>query len=186
MRARVALLAGSLLFLVAATPSRTYKRALKAHTEELIVYEGFETALIMRATLLTRDFRDTYADERRTLTGTSDEEHADFVRRNREDATAYHEVVFSSDSPKPNHQFGTGEDGWMLRLEADGQPQSLVTVYELDKPTSVQRALFTHLNIWSELWVARFASTVENPRLVELHVGSGYGHGTLSWDLSSH
>ena len=72
----------------------------------------------------------------------------------------------------------------MLRLEADGQPQSLVTVYEVDKPTSVQRALFKHLNIWSDLWVARFASTVEDPRLVELHVGSGYGNGTLSWDLA--
>lgn len=179
-----AVLLGTLAFLVAAAPSRSYKRVFKQHTEELTIHQGFATALILRGTLLTPRFRTEYADARRVLTGTTDTEHADFARRSGEDAAAYHEVVFSTDSPMDVDSFGTTDDGWILRLEADGQPQSLVTVYEVDKPTSVQRALFPHLNIWSELWVARFARTVESPRLVELHVGSGFGNGTLHWDLA--
>lgn len=182
MRRSAALLLASVLFLTAATPTRTYKRALKEHTEELVVYQGFETALILRATLLTPGFRETYAQERKALTGTTAEEHADYLRRSREDALAYHEVVFSADSPMGLERFGTDESGWTLRLEADGKPQALVTVFEVNKPTSVQQALFTHLNIWSNLWVARFARTVDAPSQVSLHIGSGFGNGTLTWE----
>ncbi|MCO4744485.1 MAG: hypothetical protein KC912_06850 [Proteobacteria bacterium] len=183
MKRGLAVLVATLLFTVAATPSRDYRRSLKTHTRQLNVHQGFETALIMRATLLTESFRREYADARRDLTGTTDEDHADFVRRNAEDAAVYHEVVFSSDSPKPGHSFGSTDDGWIVRLTADGQDQALVSVHEVDKPTTVQRALFTHLNIWSELWIARFASTVPAPARVEMHVGSGYGNGSLLWEL---
>jgi hypothetical protein len=181
MRRGVAVLVSSVLFLAAAAPTRPYKRALKAHTEDLVVYQGFETALILRATLLTPSFREVYAEERRALKATTDADHAEFLRRSREDATAYHEVVFSADSPMGLDRFGTDDSGWALRLEADGEPQALVTVYEVTKPTSVQQALFSHLNIWSELWIARFARTVERPAQVDLHIGSGFGHGVLRW-----
>lgn len=181
MRRQAAFLLAALVLLAAASPTRSYKKALREDTRELVLYQGFQTALIMRATLLTPEFRGAYAEERRRLTGTHTEEHADFLRRNEEDAAVYYEVVFSSDSGLPEHHFGTTDQGWRLRLEADGQAQELVTVHEIRDPTTVQRALFKHLNIWSELWVARFAKTVNAPRVVELHVGSGYGHGTLTW-----
>lgn len=181
MRRQAAFLLAAVVLLAAASPTRSYKKALREDTRELVLYQGFQTALIMRATLLSPKFRTAYADERLRLTGTTAEEHADFVRRNAEDAAVYHEVIFSSDSALPEHHFGTTDQGWRLRLEADGQRQELVTVHEIRDPTTVQRALFKHLNIWSELWVARFANTVTNPRVVELHVGSGYGQGTMSW-----
>src|SRR5690606_33445768 len=74
------------------------------------------------------------------------------------------------------------EPGWSIVLEADGVEQPLVSVEHLRDPTPMQRALFPQVTIWAEMYVARFQRTVSSPDRVEMHVGSGYGHGTITWE----
>jgi hypothetical protein len=162
---------------------RTYDRQLDAHTQKLVIYDGFATALIMRGTYLSAEFRDLMADERERLIQPADADRIEFARRMDDDGSAYHEIVFSADSAlEEADQFGTSDDGWILRLMADGQEETLVTSYRVRRPSPLHQNLYSHLNIWSELWIVRFARTVESPDEVILHVGSGYGNGTLRWE----
>ncbi len=183
--AAVALLAGSLASATERADERAWERFIDGWTRELVVYEQFSTALILRGTYLDGQVRARIADERRRRLGLTQAEHAEFLRVMQEDDAIYHEVVFSADSSLPNGRvFGT-EDGWHVRLTADGAPEALVTVFREIKPNPLQRALYVHLNRWSDLWVARFAKTNPSARVIELQVGSGYGVGSLRWDLGS-
>ena len=165
---------------------RDYKRAYKAHTREMKVYFGLETALILRGTLLTRDFRDAMSQERKRRLNATETDHREFVARMQRDHTGFHEVVFSADSPAYDDHgrapFGGDDAGWQVRLEADGTQEPLVEVYRVRKPTPLHLALYQHLNLWSELYIARFERTVQQPSHVEFIVGSGFGNGTLIWD----
>jgi hypothetical protein len=143
-------------------------------TREMVIYEAFSTALILRGTYLHHDLRAALADERRSRLGLTAEDHADFVRQMAEDDAIYHEVVFSADSGMAAaRDFGT-EDGWHIRLTADGVDQPLVTVFRERRPNPLQIALYTHMNRWSDLWIARFGKSVAQPKEVVFQVGSGY------------
>lgn len=187
MKRRVALLALAVLGLTAADGSararRAYEREYREHTRELTVTRDFSTALKLRGTLLTEDFRDTLAAERQRLLDPTDDNHERFVTRMDDDAGAYHEVVFSADSSVPGKMlFGPGDDRWNVRLEADGTLQELVTVYRVRRPTPLHRGLYPHITKWSELYIARFHRSVAHPQRVVFHVGSGHGHGELVWE----
>jgi hypothetical protein len=149
--AAVALLAGSLASATERADERAWERFIDGWTRELVVYEQFSTALILRGTYLDGQVRARIADERRRRLGLTQAEHAEFLRVMQEDDAIYHEVVFSADSSLPNGRvFGT-EDGWHVRLTADGAPEALVTVFREIKPNPLQRALYVHLNRWSAL-----------------------------------
>jgi hypothetical protein len=168
----------------AAKPRKAYVRFVEHHTRELILYSHFETALILRGTYLSGDVRAALADERRRLLAPTDEDHAAFVETLRADGAAYHEVVFSADSAMADaRRFGPPGTvhGWSVRLEADGHDEKLVTCTMERNPNPLQRSLYPHFNRWSDLWIARFEKTVQNPREIVLVVGSGYGNGRLVW-----
>lgn len=169
------------VLLGAASPRKRYLNVYEAWTRELFVYWDVETALILRATYLSDEMREAIADERARLLGTSD--GPEYEQRLDSDGAAYHEVVFSADSGLPSaDKFGTSDDGWIIELRADGTLEPLVTAYRVRKPNPLQRALYPHYNLWSDLWIARFQRTVTSPRRVELHVGSGYGNGKVVWE----
>lgn len=185
MRARPfhALVLVALLAIGLGAKRKDYVQLYEAHTRQLLIYQGFATALNLRATLLTPRFRRAIAQERSRLLGPIDADEQAFLDRLMSDGEAYHEVVFSADSGlDEGGRFGTTDDGWILELLADGQPQPIVTVYKVRKPNPMQRSLYPHFNVWSELWIARFERNVPDPRVVELRVGSGYGHGELRWE----
>lgn len=164
-------------------PRRHYLRAHAAVTEKLLIYEGFHTALLMRATLIDPVFVDALAMERARLLGPALQDPNALIEEMRLDREGVFEVVFAADSALPHgEQFLIDEPGWSLVLEADGVEQPLLTVEHLRDPTPMQRALFPQVTIWAEMYVARFRRTVSRPDLVELHVGSGYGHGTITWE----
>lgn len=181
---RAIFLALTLVFAVAAaSPRKLYERAAQDQTRELIVYRGFQTALILRGTLLTPTFRATLAEERRRLIDAEPDDHADFVARMERDAAAWHEVVFSASSTLPEgRRFGENDAGWKLVLHADGSRQPLVEVHRVRRPNPLHHQLYTHLNMWSDLWIARFERTVASPSQVVLKVGSGWGNGELVWE----
>ena len=177
------LLVVTALVQIGATRGRAYRKVHDEYTRELFVYQGFATALILRGTLLTGPMREAMIEARARLVDPLPEDQAEYVAEMAEALETYHEVVFSADSGLPRgDEFSAEGEGWHVRLEADGTIEPLVTVYQVRKPSMLQRTLFPHYNIWSDLWVARFHRTVADPEVVELHVGSGYGHGRLRWD----
>lgn len=164
-------------------PRADYEKALWSATEELRVTWRMGTALDLRATYLSAGFRERMlAEQVRLLGPVGDHEAA--ATRSAQDLAAYHEIVFSAATGLYDDRldFGTDE-GWQISLLDDqGVPQPLVTVYELRRASSLQRELFAHDTMWSELWVARFARATAEPAALVFHVGSGYGHGSARFE----
>lgn len=174
----------ALVFSTAANGGRhAYHRAWRDDTRQLKLYHGFGTALLLSGTLLTPDFRKELAAERARLLDSPPADVAAFAARMSKDGAAFDEVVFAADSPMQEDplKFGTGDDGWVVRLNADGTPEKLVAVEQVLHPTALHAALYPQLDQWSTLWIARFEKTVPDPDTIVFEVGSGYGHGQLVW-----
>jgi len=162
------------------SPRKTYRKAADHQVRKMVIYFEAQTALILRGTLLSPEYREAMAAERERLMAPPPADQAAWVARQRDDAQMFHEVVFAADS---HLEMGNvfGRDGWQVWLLADGTEEKLVTLHRVRKPTALQEALFPQLNIWSDLWVARFERTVASPEDVTFRVGSGYGNGEISW-----
>src|SRR5690606_33427220 len=111
----------SVLFTVAAKEGasrKDYLRSYKAQTRELILYSGFHTALILRGTLLTLPYRMEMAKERERLVNPPPEDQERFVAHMRDEGAAYHEVIFSADTPMDSGRvaFGEGDASWLIHL----------------------------------------------------------------------
>jgi len=160
-------------------PRVDYEKALWASTEHLHVTWRMGTALDLRATYLSSGFRARMLDEQKRLLGPVGDHEAAATRSAQDDA-AYHEIVFSAASGLYDDRLAFGdEDGWQIGLVDDqGVAQPLVTVFRLKKASALDRELFAHDTVWSELWVARFAKKTAVPEELVFHVGSGYGHGS--------
>ncbi len=164
---------------------RAYQLQHEAATQELIIHDDFSTALILRGTLLTPEFRADLSGYRETLLDPAPDNQSAFEARMADDGAAYHEVVFSADSGAQSKMlFGPGDDRWNIRLSADDTPQELVTVYRVRNPTPLHLGLYLQHNRWSKLYIARFHRTVDNPTAVVMNVGSGHGNGELVWQTS--
>ena len=97
--------------------------------------------------------------------------------------SAYHEVVLTVETDLVDQEvtLGNTDDGWKLRLLADGVEQPLVTVYKVREPNPLHHGLYAYLNLWNELWIARFQKVTTSPTELVLKVGSGFGHGEVHW-----
>lgn len=161
-----------------------YMKVHEEHTDRLTVYRDLANVLTLHGTYLSPSFRAAIAAERKRLLSPTDEAHERYLRILTDDGDAYHEVVFSAESVMalaPELRFGESDAGWHIRLEADGVIQPLVTVFQIDPPTAVQRAIYAQSNEFNTLWLARFERVTREPARIVLKVGSGYGHGELSW-----
>ncbi len=167
----------------AKSPRALYEATLDDQTELVVVNKHLGTALRMRATYLSDTFRAQMAAERKRLIDATDEDDASFVRRMQDDASAYHEVVLTVETDLVDQEvtLGTTDDGWKLRLVADGVEQPLVTVYKVAEPNPLHHGLYAYLNLWNELWIARFQKVTTSPTELVLKVGSGFGHGEVHW-----
>jgi hypothetical protein len=182
LRMKAALLALTLVG-CAKSPRALYEGMLDDQTELVVVNRDLGTALRMRGTYLSDAFRMQMAAERKRLIDATDQDDAAFVRRMQDDASAYHEVVLTVETDLVDQEvtLGTTDDGWKLRLLADGVEQPLVTVYKVREPNPLHHGLYAYLNLWNELWIARFQKVTTSPTELVLKVGSGFGHGEVHW-----
>ncbi|MCB9663356.1 MAG: hypothetical protein H6732_04530 [Alphaproteobacteria bacterium] len=166
-----------------ASARHAYVQTYWGHTEKLEMYDGFGTALRVRATYLSTGFRTAMADERARLLGPSSDDHEAFKARLLADADVYHEIFFTAESSYDRNQlrFGEDDEGWHIRLEADGSAQDLVTVYQVKKPTLLHERLLDGYDRYTQLWIAKFARTATAPDELVLHLGSGHGHTQIRW-----
>ncbi len=165
----------------ARSPRAAYLAALDEQTELLMVYRDMGTALRLRGTYLSPAFREVLAAERARLVEPSAADHDAWTARLRRDGEDYHEVIFTAETAliDTRLRFGTDDEGWQVRLLADGVEEELVTVRRVDRPGLLDVALYAHKNKFNELFVARFRRTVAAPAEVVFKVGSGFGHGEL-------
>ena len=169
---------------LAGKPRQAYLRIHDTWTEHLKIYNNFGTVLLMDVTYLHPTFRRALAGERQRLLGSAltADDHASFVVRMDRDDAVFHEVIFGADSNRrAGRRFGETDDGWRLRLVADGVDETLESVYQVRSPSTLQLGLYPQLDNWNALWIARFRKTVENPDSIILSVGSGLGNGQLHW-----
>ncbi len=184
----IRLLAATSLLLVGAcaprSPRALYEAALDGNTEMVVVSHNLGTALRLRGTYLSPHFRRVLAEERKRLLDPTEEDHADFLKRMKDDGAAYHEMAFSAETAiiDARLEFGDNDDAWRVRLEADGEVETLVTVYRVRRPSALHQQLYAHMNLYNDLWIARFERTVQTPSKVTFHVGSGYGHDELVFE----
>lgn len=171
----------------ARSPRKSFLDVHEEWTREVRIYNGLFTALLARATLLSPAFRVALAEERRRAFVPTPEDHQAFVARMVDEAGRYHELAFAADSPYPEAQrFGAqGDDRWNLRLEADDVVLPCIEVSHVRKPTPLQHHLYPQVNIWSELWFARFENKAPNPKNLVLHIGGGYGNAEMAWRRSA-
>ena len=159
---------------------RSYLRAWRNVTRKLVVYQGFGTALHARITYLSPAFRQVLADERHRLLGHADASDAVFRARMRDDGSAFHEFVIGADSGEDQDpKFGNTDARWNLRLTTPSGDLPLLHVEHIRRPTPVHQGLYPQLNIWSELWIARFEGGAAPS--MSLNVGSGLGNGEVNW-----
>lgn len=167
----------------AKSPRALYEDRVDVQTEMVVVQKDFGTALRLRGTYLSDHFRAELAAERKRLMDATEADDAAFVRRMLDDASAYHEVILTVETGLIDEEveLGTTDEGWKVRLLADGVEQPLVTVYKVREPNPLHQALYVYLNLWNELWIARFERLTPSPAELVLKVGSGFGHGEVRW-----
>lgn len=181
--AHCSIAAALLLTACAKFPRITYMKELRKQTELAEVYVGFGTALRVRAVYLSASFRDVLSEERSRLMDASAEDQARYEAMHDADLADFHEVVFAAESDlEQRTTFSDRGDGWIIELTADGEPQELVSIHRIRRPSALDLQLYAFDNIWTELWVARFARQNPSPDSLTFKVASGFGHKSVTWD----
>lgn len=168
-----------------AQPARPWPRVYGDWTRDLKLYDGFETALLMQATLWDAPLRQAWSAElawRRAL-----DVKAALVADlgSQAEAGAGHEVVFSAQRMEGvSREFGLSDaDPWRVALDVNGRPCTPESIARVSDPSPADAARWLQANAWSDLWVARFQTDCGASGEVTLKVTGVHGRGELSWSL---
>ena len=168
------------------TPApKSYADAHRAWTEEVRLYDGFETALIVRATLRTEDLRRAAAREQAYRAAMSDDEYQALLVRELATLGTSHELFFTvmPGERETRTLGGDPESPWRLRLFVDGRPCALEDLERQARPDLLQRELVLQLNPWSDLWTARFSADCGQNGEMAFVISGPQASGELRWDL---
>lgn len=170
----------NLLFLagVAAADDLTakeYARVVAKSTDELRIYDGWYTALLVRGTMLDDDLRVAQDARVAAITGNAAAGDAplNFQVVLAASTQFIKELSFSADGSTP----------WTVHLRAGDHtclaPESIV---ETRKPTPLDMALFPHATQWDRLFRLTFAADAcGGSPATALDFYSARGQGTLQW-----
>lgn len=165
---------------------RAYDAVYDAWTEELKLYDGLATALIVRATYHS-DALNRAETARWALLTAADAAAADARIAA---APVEHVVRFTAASQwQGDLSFGTDADGqaartgWGMRFSAAGHPcDGPASFTRVARPTALDRALSPRMTPWDQLWEARFSRQgCEDAGEWTLEIGGAHGRGTLRW-----
>lgn len=155
---------------------KAYERTVAAATDELKLYDGWYTALLVRGTLVTPALREAQADRLAHLTDGAAAPPA---------PAAGLEVWLSASTQFPTELSfaGDGSTPWTLTLSARGNRCAAPTeVAEIKKPTEQDRTLFPHITSWDKVFRVRWAVDAcggAEPDQLRFH--GRRGEGVLSW-----
>lgn len=160
------------LALAIANDSRDYTRAIAAATEEARVYDGWYTALLVRATRVDGALRATQAEHIAAITGQPPAE-----------AEGTDLVLAVSGQFKDELRFsGNGSTPWTARVSAGGSSCRDIEVVTRKKPSTLDEALYPHLTSWDQLVVVHVgADACGGAEPDALLLTSARGRAELRW-----
>jgi hypothetical protein len=164
-------------------PDPPYAKVHRRETRELRLYESFDTELVLRATLVTDEVRQSGAAELAYRGAMTRAEADAFVARAQTQGAGTWEVVFASMRAHDDaRDFGIGDgDPWRVRLQVNGTACTPVAVERIGEPTVAQRVLYPQTNEWSDLWAARFEDTCGRSGTVTFSVAGPRASGEVHW-----
>ncbi|MBM4389852.1 MAG: hypothetical protein FJ090_01910 [Deltaproteobacteria bacterium] len=129
------------LALALANESRDYARTVAAATEEARVYDGWYTALLVRATRVDEALRATQSEHVAAITG-----------QGAAGAAGTDLVLAVSGQFKDELRFGTdGTTPWTARVSAGSTSCRDIEITTRKKPSTLDEALYPHLTAWDQL-----------------------------------
>lgn len=160
------------LALALANDTRDYARAILAATEEARVYDGWYTALLVRATRVDEALRATQAEHVAAITGQDPAE-----------VTGTDLVLAVSGQFKDELRFASdGSTPWTARVSAGGSPCRDVEVTTRKKPSTLDEALYPHLTSWDQLVILHLEPAACDGREPDgLLLTSARGRAELRW-----
>ncbi len=155
---------------------KAYESVIREATAELRLYDGWHTALLARATLLTADVRSAQAARLAQLTADTASAPA---------STGGIEVLVSATSHWKDtlHLADDGSTAWTLSLlNGERRCSGQVDVVELKKPTELDRTLYPHITDWDRVFRLRWgADACGGGEPTALRVQGRRGSGELEW-----
>ena len=137
---------------------KAYPRTLRRWTEELKLYDVFETKLLMRAVFKSRPFRTMWSYEIARRHQLPSEDYAQLRAREADDAARFHELlvaVWADDSLGGDFE---GQDAaWSLRLVAeDGRTVAPLVLSRIKRPNTQILTMFPFITPHDRVFVVKF------------------------------
>jgi hypothetical protein len=172
---------------------RAYRRAVRRWTQELRLYNKWETSLLMRATFKAPRFRRAYSHEYARRYILPQDDYALLLQRELEDASRYHEIVFAVWADDTRRGDFVGKDApWKVRLVGDGgRTVDPLILKRIRRPTTELLSLFPYITPHDRVFVAKFPTLgpdglpliTEQTPVIKMQVAGVVHRGELIWDL---
>ena len=135
-----------------------YKRALRRWTEELQLYNRFETKILMRAVFKSDAFREGYVREYARRYMLPREDTALLRQREMDDGARFHEVLFAVWAADSKGGHFIGDDApWRIRLLAsDGREVAPLVLTRIKRPSTELLELYPFITPHDRVFVAKF------------------------------
>ncbi len=172
---------------------RAYQRAVRRWTQEIRLYDKWETSLLMKATLKVAPFRRAWTFEYARRYILPQDDYALLLQRELEDAQRYHEVLFAAWADDTRRGDFVGTDApWKVRLVGDGgRSVDPLILKRIRRPTTELLSLYPFITAHDRVFVAKFPTLgpdglpliTERTREIKLQVAGVVHRGELVWDL---
>ena len=172
---------------------RAYSRALRRWTQEIRLYDKWETSLLMRAVYKGEPFRRAWSHEYSRRYLLPQEDFALLLQRELEDASRFHEVLFAAWANDSLQGDFVGTDPpWKIRLVGDGgRTVEPLVLRRIRKPNTQLLRLYPFITAHDRVFEAKFPVlgpdgmllVTPDSRELKLQVAGVVNRGELIWDL---
>ncbi len=160
--------------LALATPRQDYAKAHDAWTETHRIYDGWDNALTVRATLLSAQMRDARAARTADMTG---EDVVSDPSGN--DSLSF--VLTIATASRDDDELAGAQQAWTFHATRNGASCGPAALTRVKFPTPLDRGLNPKLTRWDTLWIARF-DPCTSVGTITLTVDGPRGHGAMQWN----
>ena len=173
--------------------ARAYDRSLKRWTEELRLYDRWETSLLMKATYKSEGFRKSWTHEYSRRFILPQDDFGLLLERELDDGARYHEFLIAVWANDTRFGHFEGDDApWRVRMVGDGgRTVDPLVLRRIKMPTTETRSLFPHIGPHDRVFVAKFPVLADDglplltprSRAMKLQVVGVVNRGELLWRL---
>jgi hypothetical protein len=170
-----------------------YSQSLDRWTEDIRLYDRWETSLLMKATYKGETFRKAWTHEYSRRFILPQDDFGLLLERELGDASRYHEFLIAlwANDTKQGH-FEGKDAPWNLRLVGDGERTvDPLVLRRIKKPSTELRTFFPDIGPHDRVFIVKFpvlgsdGTPILSPRsrAMKLQVVGALHRGELIWDL---